>query len=103
MGRNKEENQRFLTLSREGDMVLEVQDFPSPTSLMRGKNDLREIKTSAAITLRYSKAKDEETARVSSKRLPGEKKEILLVSPQEIKNMEGLRITDGRTRSLKSG
>jgi hypothetical protein len=56
VGRNQEENHRVLALVKEGDILLEVQDWGSPVTLLRGQASEREIHLAAAITVRYSDA-----------------------------------------------
>jgi len=88
VGRNDDENRQILTLSQEGDMVFKVEDFPGPVTLLQGKRGFKEIRMSAAITIRYSKARGEENARVSYRGLPGGEEEVLLVSRQERRQAE---------------
>jgi tRNA U34 2-thiouridine synthase MnmA/TrmU len=57
VGRNKEENDRIMVLTKEGDTILMVKHFPGPLALVRGEAGRQEILQSAIITARYSKAR----------------------------------------------
>jgi tRNA U34 2-thiouridine synthase MnmA/TrmU len=56
VGRNEDENQRIVRLSRPGDLLLEVQDWAGPVTVLRGTATAKEIRLAAAITVRYSDA-----------------------------------------------
>ena len=83
VGRNEKENKSLLTLSRKGDFVFSVQDFPGPITLLRGNVDEKVMNFSASITVRYSKAKDKKEIAVVCRKLPGKEKKIFLASPLE--------------------
>jgi tRNA U34 2-thiouridine synthase MnmA/TrmU len=68
VGRNEEENQKIQTFSGEKDVLLKLFRFPGPLSLLRGEAEEREIEQAAAITARYSKAKDLEKVEVICKK-----------------------------------
>jgi tRNA U34 2-thiouridine synthase MnmA/TrmU len=80
VGRNEEENGKILSLSREGDTILRVKNFPGPIALARGDVAHREILQSAIITAKYSKAKLLPEVEVEYQVVPMPPKEIL-VSP----------------------
>jgi tRNA U34 2-thiouridine synthase MnmA/TrmU len=80
VGRNEEENGKILSLSREGDTILRVKNFPGPIALARGDVAHREILQSAIITAKYSKAKLLPEVEVEYQVIPMPPKEIL-VSP----------------------
>ena len=57
VGRNEEENQRLLSIaSRDRTPYLEVIDYMSPITLLKGKNSEKMIEKAAEITVRYSDA-----------------------------------------------
>ena len=57
VGRNKEENQRLLSIARrERKPYLEVIDYMSPITLLEGENNEKIIEKAAEITVRYSDA-----------------------------------------------
>jgi tRNA U34 2-thiouridine synthase MnmA/TrmU len=56
VGRNQGENERIAALAQPGELLLEVQQWGSPTALVRGQAGAQEIELAAAITVRYSDA-----------------------------------------------
>ena len=58
VGRNEEENQKIETFSLAGDVLLKTVSYPGPFSLLRGGANSSELDKAAAITVRYSKAKE---------------------------------------------
>ena len=56
VGRSESENQRIVTIARPGDLLMEVRDWGSPVTLLRGEASAPEIRLAAAITARYSDA-----------------------------------------------
>ena len=58
VGRNEEENQKIQTFSQKEDVLFNISHYPGPLSLLRGEVGSEDVATSAAITVRYSKAKD---------------------------------------------
>jgi tRNA-specific 2-thiouridylase len=92
VGRNEEENQKIQTFSEEGDILLKLFRFPGPLSLLRGEAGEREIEQAAAITARYSKAKDLKKVEVICKKAKEEGDRSLSVSPLSEKEIEELMI-----------
>jgi len=58
VGRNKEDNEKILSLKEAGDYYFEVPRVGSPTTLLQGKGK-EAIKLAASLTARYSDAKGE--------------------------------------------
>jgi tRNA U34 2-thiouridine synthase MnmA/TrmU len=58
VGRRDEENQRLTELGQEGDVFLKLQGIPGPLGLIRGKAEEEELRLTASILVRYSKAKE---------------------------------------------
>jgi tRNA U34 2-thiouridine synthase MnmA/TrmU len=56
VGRNHQENERLSALAHADDVLFEVQDWGSPTTLLRGEGGAAEYRLAAAITTRYSDA-----------------------------------------------
>jgi tRNA-specific 2-thiouridylase len=56
VGRNWDENQHIVALARPEDLLLQVQGWVGPTTLLRGEAGANETRLSAAITVRYSDA-----------------------------------------------
>lgn len=92
VGRNEEENQKIQTFSGEGDVLLRLSRFPGPLSLLRGEAGEREIEKAAAITARYSKAKDLKKVEVICKKAKEDGDRSLSVSPLSGKEIEELMI-----------
>lgn len=66
VSRNEQENSTLMQLAEPGDLIFEVQDFPSPLTIIPknsfGKDTVFEA---AVLTARYSKAKGEPEADVA--------------------------------------
>jgi hypothetical protein len=92
VGRNEEENQKIQTFSKEGDILLRLFRFPGPLSLLRGEAGEREIGKAAAITARYSKAKDLKEVEVVCKKAKEDGDRSLFASPLSEKEIEELMI-----------
>lgn len=56
VGRDEDGNARIAALARPGDLLLEVGDWGSPTTLLRGSSGEDEIRLAASMTVRYSDA-----------------------------------------------
>ena len=92
VGRNEEENRKIQTFSGEGDILLRLFRFPGPLSLLRGEAGEREVEQAAAITARYSKAKDLKKVEVVCKKAKEDGDRSLFVSPLSEKEIEELMI-----------
>jgi tRNA-specific 2-thiouridylase len=88
VGRNEEENQKIQTFSQEGDILFKVSRYPGPLSLLRGEAEEGEVEKAAAITVRYSKAKDLEKVEVICKEVKLNGDRTLSVSPISDKEIE---------------
>ena len=93
VGRNEEENQKIQTFSQEGDILLRLFRLPGPLSLLRGEIEEREIERAAAITARYSKAKDLKKVEVVYKQGKGNGEKSLSVAPLSENEIEELMIS----------
>ncbi|MFB0505420.1 MAG: hypothetical protein ACETWT_01670 [Thermodesulfobacteriota bacterium] len=83
VGRNEGENDKILSLAKEGDTILSVKHFPGPVTLARGELSHQEILQSAVITAKYSKAKSLPEVEVEYQVIPMPAKEIV-VSPSMV-------------------
>ena len=92
VGRNEDENQRIKTFARDGDTLLKVLGHPGPLSLLRGKEEDRAIEISAAMTARYSKAKDMERVEVLC--TSGEFHHSVFVAPIPERTVRDLTISE---------
>ena len=93
VGRNEEENQKIQTFSEEGDILIKLFRFPGPLSLLRGEAGEEEIEKAAAITARYSKAKDLGKVEVICKKAKEDGDRSLSVSPLSEKKVGALMIS----------
>jgi tRNA-specific 2-thiouridylase len=81
VGRNEEENQKIRTFSREEDLLIKVAHHPGPLSLLRGEPEAEEMEKAAAITARYSKAKEVERVKVICQKGLEDSERVWNVSP----------------------
>ena len=91
VGRREEENQRLLELFREGDTLLRIKGIPGPLGLLRGPADEEELRLSASIVARYSKAKNQEKVEVQYGKNGNDFKGSLWVSPAKDEQIPTLR------------
>ena len=89
VGRNEEENQKIQTFSSEGDFLIKVAHHPGPLSLLRGEPEDGEIEKAAAVTARYSKAKEFVEVEVICRKVSEETQRSLIVSPASGTEIEG--------------
>lgn len=71
VGRNEDDNAKIDTLSREGDVLLNLVDMPGPLTLMRGEITDEKIQTAARLTARYGKSNFLSVAKVSVREIEG--------------------------------
>ena len=93
VGRNEEDNQNLSALSTERDALMEILGAAGPVTIVRGKAGQEELRLSAAITARYSKARSNGRVRVSIKTRPESFLKELTVSPIEDERLAALRIS----------
>jgi hypothetical protein len=92
VGRKEEENQKIQTFSREGDLLFGLARHLGPLSLLRGEPEAGEIEKAAAITARYSKAKELKEVEVICRRVSGDAEQVLMVSPAPDSLIQGWMI-----------
>jgi tRNA-specific 2-thiouridylase len=80
VGRNEEENQKIKTYSRGEDILLTLLSYPGPLSLLRGEAGGEEIEKAAAITARYSKAKDRDKVEITFRKVKEDEDQFVFVS-----------------------
>jgi tRNA-specific 2-thiouridylase len=64
VGRNKEENETILSLSRSTDLILEVESVPGPTVLLCGEVTQESLDLAVFITASYSDAEEGQSVEV---------------------------------------
>ncbi|MFC1497996.1 7-cyano-7-deazaguanine synthase [Verrucomicrobiota bacterium] len=90
VGRDENENEQLLGLQREGDLMLEVQGFPGPMTIVRGVVNDDLLLLSAGIAAGYSKGHKEATLDVSVRN--GRKDKMLCVKPVKTDITTGMMI-----------
>ncbi len=82
VGRNREENAKIASFSKDKDLILKVEVAPSPVGLLRceGEPEREVLETAAGIVARYSDAKREKEVPVSVYR-SGKLIEVIKVQP----------------------
>lgn len=71
VGRHEEDNSRLLACAQESDALLELCDVAGPLTLLRGEPSEEHLTLAAALTARYSKARDRASADVTVRK-PGD-------------------------------
>lgn len=71
VGRNEDDNAKIDTLSREGDVLLNLVDMPGPLTFMRGEITDEKIQTAARLTARYGKSNFLSVVKVSVREIEG--------------------------------
>jgi len=92
VGRKEEENEKIESFSRGGDLLIRVARHPGPLSLLRGEPEAGEIEKAAAITARYSKAKELKEVEVICRKVSGDAEQVLMVSPAPDSLIQGWMI-----------
>jgi tRNA-specific 2-thiouridylase len=92
VGRNEGENDKILSLAKDGDTILRVTHFPGPLALARGEVGDQEILQSAIITAKYSKAKFMPEVEVEYQVIPTPPKGMLVSPSMDGDALDLLRI-----------
>lgn len=81
IGRNKEENKRLKSLTKEGDTSFNVTGHKGPLAIVRGKLDEKTLEEAASLCARYSDGKEFPKVKVGYRRLPDGKIKSIIVTP----------------------
>jgi tRNA-specific 2-thiouridylase len=95
IARHEEEIGCLLDLTREGDMVFSLAEFPGPVAIVKNRDKaghLNWIEDVAALTARYSKARDKKEVRVKYYRVPKKIEGCVSVVPSGAGEMEMVRV-----------
>jgi len=65
VGRDHEDNLRLLALAQPSDLLLELRDIPGPLALLRGEASEENLRLTASLAARYSKAQRDPVAAVT--------------------------------------
>jgi tRNA U34 2-thiouridine synthase MnmA/TrmU len=80
VGRSEKENLQLSRLAETGDIKLELAYNPGPLSLLRGSCTPEKVQRAASITVRYSKARQENKVKVVARTEGGSTEEIVVDS-----------------------
>jgi tRNA U34 2-thiouridine synthase MnmA/TrmU len=78
VGRNEDDNAKIDTLSREGDVLLNLVDMPGPLTLMRGEITDEKTQTAARLTARYGKSNLLPVVKVSIREVEGNASSMII-------------------------
>lgn len=65
VGRNKEDNEKIMTIAEPGDLICEVQGTGSPITLVRGEHSTEARQMACALTARYCKRREDSEVEVT--------------------------------------
>jgi tRNA-specific 2-thiouridylase len=88
VGRNQKENETILSLSRDTDLILEVESVPGPTALLWGEVSQESLDLALSIAASYSDAKE------------GQSVEVEMLGRGMDRTGRGTRIAKGRFADL---
>ncbi len=103
VGRNERENSRIETLAEKGDIMLTVEHYGSPVTLIQGENDGEAVRIAASLTARYSDAKYLPIVEVTVRSGLDTIINTLCVSPASKELLDILRIEQKPDRSMAIG
>ena len=84
VGRNEKDNERIMSLARDGDVVVRAAEGSSPDTLIRGAVGEEHIYKAAEITARYSRWRHDESVAMVAVRPPSEEIERFIeVAPAD--------------------
>ncbi|PIW32807.1 MAG: tRNA 4-thiouridine(8) synthase ThiI, partial [bacterium (Candidatus Ratteibacteria) CG15_BIG_FIL_POST_REV_8_21_14_020_41_12] len=89
-GRNKEENERMIKLSKPGDLCFEPQEVKGPIGIGRGDFDQITITLASQIMARYSDGNAE--VGIAYQRLPDGEKSLLRAKSMKDSELRNFRI-----------
>ncbi len=92
VGRFEGENEQIAQLSRGGDILLELSENPGPLSLLRGAFTPEILQTAAAITVRYSKAREDKQVKVVYREKDNHLTQTIRVDPISDQALKAYRI-----------
>ncbi len=93
VGRDEGENCEIEGLAREGDLLLDAADVMGPTTLLRGEASESNVAIAARLTVKYGKARNEASARVTVRHATTDESSILTAPPAADERVAELMIT----------
>jgi tRNA U34 2-thiouridine synthase MnmA/TrmU len=91
VGRDEKENERLMSFARDGNMIFDIPDIPSPIGLARGKISEKDKESLASILVRYSDCNGDGFT-VSYRRPTSEEREKVFANPASQSLLDSLRI-----------
>ena len=92
VGRDKRENEILGKLVQPGDVRLHMADMEGPLGIVRGAPTAEMLHTCASILARYSRARSQESARVTV--IAGGKKQLIEIRPARDEECAKYRISE---------
>ena len=92
VGRNKEENERLLKLANRDDICFGPVDVKGPIGIGRGDFSQEDIQKCVSIIARYCDGENGDSVRISNRRLPDGRKDIILSKPMRDDEIQKFRI-----------
>jgi hypothetical protein len=92
IGRDENENAVLETFFKDGDLILQVRDVPSPFAILRGEGAAHLLKDACAIVAAHTKARERPLCNVSFRAFPCTEREDLSVAPAPCDRIDNLRI-----------
>lgn len=92
VGRNKDENNRLLKLTQEGDLCFHPVGVKGPIGIGKGEFDQGSIADSSRIIARYSDGRPDEEIKIAYKCIPNQRLSFIKVLPIEEAKLDDLRI-----------
>jgi len=92
VGRDQTDNEKIETFARPDDPLFVVAGVPGPTSLLRGTVSNATKEAAAALTARYSKARNEPSVKVYCRTTAGNRVETIVATPTDDTEIETIRI-----------
>ena len=92
VGRDDSENTILEKMFKDGDVILQVRDYPSPLSILRGDGSASFLKDAASIVASHTKAKESASCHVDVWIFPDGDKEAINVTPAGRERLDSLRI-----------
>ena len=92
IGRNKEENKKLKSLTKEGDTSFNVIEHKGPLAIVRGKLDEKTLEEAASLCARYSDGKELPKVKVGYRSLPDGEIKSIIVTPVDATELGITRI-----------
>ena len=92
VGRNKEENERLLRLAKGDDICFGPVEVMGPIGIGRGGFSQEDIQKSVSIIARYCDGEKGGSVKISNRRLPDGRKDIILSKPMRDDEIQKFRI-----------